>query len=72
MPLPTTFTHNPAPDPYISITSLGEYYEITILVKIKQALEVLSSTDVTNILRDATGKFDTAITIEAYYLLHAS
>lgn len=72
MPLATTCTHNPAPDPHISITSLGQYYEITILVKIKHALEVLSSKDVTIILRDATDKFDASIPTEAYYLLHAS
>jgi len=65
MPLATTFKHNPTHDPYISITSLGEYYEITILVKMKYALEDLSSTYVTSILRDATGKFDAAIPIEA-------
>ena len=55
-----------------STTSLGEYYKITILVTIKHALEVLSLEDVTSILKDATGKFDAAIPIEAYYLLHAA
>jgi len=72
MPLATTFKHNPAPDPYISITSLGEYYEIKMLAKIKHALEVLSSTYVTSISQDASDKFDAAIPIEAHYLLHAS
>jgi hypothetical protein len=41
-------------------------------LRVKHALEVLRATDVASILSDATGKFDAAIPIEAYYLLHAS